>query len=128
MEELRGARYNDQAQRVYKTIPKRYKDILLEMGAQCYEIRCQQRRTVSVHLPPVTHAQFLAYVHSSFPEFEADLRLISELEFVEAETGSTLDLLSMPTRQLGSTSIADVNSTYFLPSPPRSPCLDNSTI
>jgi len=72
------------AQRVYRTIPKRYKDILRTMGTHRHEIY-QRHRTIA-H-PPVTRTEFHTYIQSSFPEFEVDLHLISELQHLDAETG-----------------------------------------
>jgi hypothetical protein len=59
------------------------------MGTHRHEI--YQRRRIIAH-PPVTRKEFLAYIHSSFPKFEADLRLISELQHLDAETGLTQNL------------------------------------
>jgi hypothetical protein len=57
------------------------------MGIHRHEI--YQRRRIIAH-PPVT--RFLAYIHSSFPEPEVDLRVISELQDLDVETGLTQNL------------------------------------
>ena len=59
------------------------------MGTHRYKI--YQRCRVIAH-PLVTCKEFLAYIHSSFPEFEVDLCLISELQHLDAKTGLTHNL------------------------------------
>jgi len=86
---IRDTELDVRAQQVYCTIPQRYKNILWTMGTHRHEIY-QQRRTIA-H-PLVTRTEFHAYIQSSFPEFEADLRPISELQHLDAETGFTENL------------------------------------
>jgi len=90
LEQLRARDWelDARAQKIYGTIPKRYEDILWVMGTHRHEI--YQRRCTVAH-PLVTRQEFLAYIRASFPDFEVDLRPISELQCDDG-TGHTENL------------------------------------